>query len=70
MEELYLSYNSNFGFDGIVAMAECLKINKNLKLVDLTNTRINYEGAKAIAQGLRVNSTLKSLNVIGLNIFG
>lgn len=50
-------------------MAECLKINKNLKLVDLTNTRINFEGAKALAQGLRSNSTLKSLNVSDSKIF-
>lgn len=47
-----------------MALSDCLKLNKSIQFIDLSNNKLNYECAKPIAQALRQNSTLKSLNVI------
>ena len=44
-------------------MSECIRFNKVLKLIDLTNNRLNYDAAKCIAESLKQNSTLESLIV-------
>ena len=46
-----------------MAMSECIKYNKVIKTIDLTNNRLNFDAAKSIAESLKLNTTLESLNV-------
>jgi ABC-type protease/lipase transport system fused ATPase/permease subunit len=45
------------------ALAEALKTNKRLKILELMNNNIGDEGAKALAEALRENTTLKILEL-------
>ena len=57
-----MAYNS-FGVEGSLAVSECIKYNKVIKSIDLTNNRLNFDSAKFIAESLAQNSTIESLNV-------
>ena len=46
-----------------MAISECIKYNKVLQSIDLTNNRLNHDAVKCIAESLKLNSTLESLNV-------
>ena len=59
---------NSFGVDGSSSLSECLKINRSLRSIDLSNNRLNYDSAKVIASALRQNSTLRFLNLSQNNI--
>ena len=46
-------------------MEDVLKVNSDLKVLDLTNNRISWEGVKHIIRGLKAN---KSLQVLKVNV--
>ena len=50
--------------EGIIAIAEALKVNSSLKSLYFEGGVIRYEAAFAIAEALQVNSTLISLELI------
>ena len=63
MQEIYLA-NNEFGFDGTLAIADCIKYNKVLKLIDIKMNSLNYDCARLIANALSENTTLTSLIVL------
>lgn len=51
---------------GAKAIAEALKINQSVKLIQLEfNSNIGVEGAKALAEMLKINETLEHLTLYG-----
>eukprot|EP00966_Prymnesium_polylepis_P281890 6514036-Prymnesium_polylepis.1 len=48
---------------GARALAEALKTNRALTILDLTANRIGVEGTRALAQALKVNTGLRSLHL-------
>jgi len=65
--ELNLNEN-NLGTPGAKCIAEALKANTTLTVVDLSLNYIDDEGGKAIAEALDANKTLKVLNMSGNEI--
>ena len=49
--------------EGTIAICDCIKYNKVLKLIDLAQNQLNYDCAKLIAAALVDNTTLLSLIV-------
>jgi Leucine Rich repeat len=45
--------------EGLFLVAQVLKENSSLKLLDLSSNEIEDEGASAVAEALKVNSCLK-----------
>ena len=71
LKELNIS-NYKIGDKGAIELAEALKINTNLKTIDISNNEIGtswfssgYKGGKALLQALAINKTLTSLNTTG-----
>ena len=62
LREIYLG-NNDFGLDGTLAICDCIKYNKIIKLIDLKMNNLNYECAKLLAASIAENSTLNSLIV-------
>ena len=56
--------NKNIGDLGAQALAEVLKVNTNLKNINLAVNGIKDKGVKYIAEVLKVNTSLKSLNLV------
>ena len=49
--------------EGVIAIAEALKINSTLQTIYLDYNEIGVEGAIAIAEALKINSTLQEINL-------
>ena len=49
--------------DGIAALAECLKYNKSLTTLDLSDNRIGDDGATALGECLKYNKSLTTLDL-------
>ncbi len=63
-ETLDLRYSSaSLGKDRGKGLANCLKSNKTLKNLDLTDTEFGSMATEVLAEALKVNSTLKILNL-------
>jgi Leucine Rich repeat len=56
---------NDFGAAGGSALAEALKANKALTLLNIDSTCIGAEGASAVAAALKANSALLSLDIGG-----
>jgi hypothetical protein len=52
-----------------IALADALKVNTTVAMLDLSETSIGEEGAKALADTLKINTTLTALN-LGWNEIG
>jgi Ran GTPase-activating protein (RanGAP) involved in mRNA processing and transport len=68
-----MTFSPNFadnllGSTGAKILAEALKVNKTLTVVDLKCNHIQNEGAKAVAEALKVNSSIQHLNLKGRDI--
>jgi pantoate kinase len=57
-----LSWNGA-GDSGVAAIAEALKVNSTLQLLNLDCNKIGDSGAVAIVEALKVNSTLQALGL-------
>ena len=66
--KLYL-WEKVVGDDGATAIAEGLKTNSALQVLQLERNDVGAAGATAIAEGLKTNSTLQTLN-LGFNKVG
>ena len=62
IQEVILA-NNEFGLDGTLAICDCIKYNKTIKLINLKQNSLNYDCAKLIADALKENTTLNSLIV-------
>ena len=63
MTTLFLTQN-RIGDTGAKAIAEALKVNPVLTILDLGGNRFGVDGAKAIAEALKVNPVLKTPNPV------
>ena len=61
LTKLDLGLNSDIGVEGAKAIAEALKVNAVLTVLNLPVNWIGDEGAKAIAEALKVNAVLTDL---------
>ena len=64
--ELNLSnYNTdaNPKLDDVLAISHCLKVNKTLRILNLSKNYITDEGAKNLAEAIQTNSTLLELDL-------
>jgi hypothetical protein len=67
LEELYLCGN-RLGDEGVSVLADALKSNCTLRVLDLGRNRFGDQGARDLAEFLRSNSSLQELNVWGNSI--
>lgn len=67
LRELHASGN-RLGQDGIHLIADSLRENKTLRVLDLARNRITDRGAFAIAEALKGNNVLQYLNLYGNDI--
>ena len=68
-------WSNKISVEQIIALANALKINKTLKIIELDsiqfgykNSQGSYDGAKAIADALKTNTTLTEINLNNNNI--
>jgi len=61
-------FETNIADDGANALAEALKVNRNLKEIDLSNSEIGDAGASTIADALRVISSVTKISFYGNEI--
>ncbi len=54
---IYLGSNK-IGDEGAKDLAEALKVNTSLEMIDLGSNKIGDEGAKDLAEALKVNTSL------------
>jgi len=57
-----LSYNG-LSDDGAAALARCVRLNKTIRHLDVSNNRISAIGARVFAAGLKKNDCLEVLRV-------
>lgn len=48
-------FNNNIGYDGALAFAETLKVNKTLEFLELGHNRIRNKGIYKMAEGISAN---------------
>jgi Ran GTPase-activating protein (RanGAP) involved in mRNA processing and transport len=65
LQELRLDINDNIGYDGTVALAESLCINKTLTEFDLSFCNLVDKDAIALSVCLKANAALTSLDIVG-----
>ena len=61
--EVFLSGNEKIGDEGAKALAEALKVNATVKLLNLSDCGIGDDGAAALAEALRSNTSLTKLGL-------
>lgn len=62
LEVLDISWNG-LGYEGAVVLSKCLKANKGLRDLDVSNNRLDWRCSPLIAEGLRQSSTISKLKV-------
>lgn len=67
MEVLRLRFNA-IGVEGATAMAECVKNNVALLMVDLENNQMQWEGVMKLGESLETNRIIERLDVTNNNI--
>ena len=67
---LHNNISNNITSEGAIKIAEAIKVNKTLKILDISNNNISDDGAVAISDTLKSNNSLCILNMSSNKITG